>query len=509
MPESKTATYTYADWEGGYGSYSNCHHWRTVVPLEHCNGTLVASASFDKPKTTPDEWAPYPDLGIYLAFTWLGTLGGVASAGVANPVKPWWPFVYVEWPDQGTVSKGYYKALVDTIVEHLDAGETVEVACAGGHGRTGTLLAGVMASINHTDADTTIKHLRKVYCNQAIETYGQEDMVYTLLGETPPVKREWKPKTTTYSSVERQCVCGHSDWWHGEVNTKSYKEGPCDHGKFNSGSTDCQCSKFVLAIVSAVTSPDCTCSHTKNWHGAPNSESYGIGKCYVTHCDCSSYLAKGQLLLVPPGKPCICGHSKTKHRGSQRNCRICGDACASGYVQDDLASITNATWVKGQPVLIDTTNTIVPKTVDVVNIVNWQRSGPTTTLTCTIDTWAGEKCGRPALYETAWHAICWTHAAQYNVRITGDQHPAVCLCGHLQPSHSLVMDDADSPECRFCQCNEFIDSDNVEDGQSLAYTWPKRYPSARKAMEDLLADDNTPDVTKEAVQRYLDTTTNK
>jgi len=57
------------------------------------------------------------------------------------------------------------------------SGKLIEVACFGGHGRTGTLLAILAALAKGWHHDKAVKLLRQGYCDRAIETKGQEQFV--------------------------------------------------------------------------------------------------------------------------------------------------------------------------------------------------------------------------------------------------------------------------------------------------------------------------------------------
>lgn len=56
-------------------------------------------------------------------------------------------------------------------------GYTVEVACFGGHGRTGMVLAVLAALSQNWSAEDAVRNLRAAYCGKAVETKGQERFV--------------------------------------------------------------------------------------------------------------------------------------------------------------------------------------------------------------------------------------------------------------------------------------------------------------------------------------------
>ena len=86
--------------------------------------------------------------------------------------KPSWPYAWLRWPDFGLpLSRDNAWAAIERV--WLAAGsERVEVACGGGRGRTGTVLAG-MVMLDGLDADAAIAWVRRGYDAQAVEAPWQ------------------------------------------------------------------------------------------------------------------------------------------------------------------------------------------------------------------------------------------------------------------------------------------------------------------------------------------------
>jgi hypothetical protein len=99
------------------------------------------------------------DFGLYLDARW----------------APTWPAVVVEWADFGLPRdpEAVAAAIRETFAR-ARAGETVEVGCAGGLGRTGTVLAcmAILAGVPSADA---VAWVREHYDVRAVETREQED----------------------------------------------------------------------------------------------------------------------------------------------------------------------------------------------------------------------------------------------------------------------------------------------------------------------------------------------
>ena len=119
----------------------------------------------------------------------------------SNRVQPRKGIAYLDWPDMGVISDIRFRRVLTHLISALTAGKEVETGCIGGHGRTGTLLAGLMALLENCSAEEAIKRVRSRYCKWAVESRGQVLMIYTLLGETPPAV-PIKPSKSAVSSTD-------------------------------------------------------------------------------------------------------------------------------------------------------------------------------------------------------------------------------------------------------------------------------------------------------------------
>src|SRR5690242_230605 len=129
-----------------------CQHTEDVVAFP--DGTRVLASGW---LARPAE-AFRPDFGLYLDPSW----------------EPDWPHAMLDWPDFGVPSA------TDTAVtqirqafERAKAGEAVEVACVGGHGRTGTVLA-CMAILAGVPVDEAVRWVRDAYCSRAVQEPAQQ-----------------------------------------------------------------------------------------------------------------------------------------------------------------------------------------------------------------------------------------------------------------------------------------------------------------------------------------------
>lgn len=185
--ESKThggAYYSYGGyddvWQGDWTRYQACTHWRSPVKVGKFD-KLTISASMDVPK---QDDSPDPELGVYLSQGWLA-LSDIWTVGLKTEGANY-PAVFSDWQDYGPHAMTTFERLIEVVVTGLEMDMRVDIGCAGGHGRSGTLLAGIIAKVEGLGAAEAIKAARERHCKKACETVSQEVMVYKLCGEEPP-----------------------------------------------------------------------------------------------------------------------------------------------------------------------------------------------------------------------------------------------------------------------------------------------------------------------------------
>lgn len=159
------------------------------------------------------EGARQVDMGVYLDSTWKSSMQKttseiVVSTGIELPSKvrkAWEPpatplvkGIYLPWRDMSAPTLPQLKELVLWMDELINENVKIEIACIGGHGRTGTLVAALLLH-RHPDklkASHAIDFVRDIYCDWAIESQSQIDILYKFTGEEPPplVKtKKWTP----------------------------------------------------------------------------------------------------------------------------------------------------------------------------------------------------------------------------------------------------------------------------------------------------------------------------
>ncbi|HEY9789176.1 MAG TPA: hypothetical protein V6D22_02175 [Candidatus Obscuribacterales bacterium] len=87
-------------------------------------------------------------------------------------------------PDFGGVPDNW-RQIVDELVGEVERGTRLMFHCIAGHGRTGTMLASLIAVMEPDTADP-IAVVRKRYCSHAVETTAQARAIFALRNEQLP-----------------------------------------------------------------------------------------------------------------------------------------------------------------------------------------------------------------------------------------------------------------------------------------------------------------------------------
>jgi hypothetical protein len=128
-----------------------CQH--TEDPVTFPDGTSVlASGWLERRRDTAA-----PDFGLYLDPAW----------------EPWWPAVLLDWPDFGVPADAVVADReIRAAFERARQGQRVEIACVGGHGRTGSVLA-CMAVLAGVPGAEAVEWVRSRYCRRAVQEPSQ------------------------------------------------------------------------------------------------------------------------------------------------------------------------------------------------------------------------------------------------------------------------------------------------------------------------------------------------
>jgi len=94
-----------------------------------------------------------------------------------EPPPVTWACRWLRWPDFGLPADRAATAAALREAWARAETERVEVACAGGHGRTGTALA-CLAVLDGIPNRQAVAYVREHYSPRAVETPGQRRFVY-------------------------------------------------------------------------------------------------------------------------------------------------------------------------------------------------------------------------------------------------------------------------------------------------------------------------------------------
>ncbi|MGW3987441.1 protein-tyrosine phosphatase family protein [Streptomyces sp. NPDC004830] len=119
------------------------------------SGRLIRGRGLRRPL---DPAAPAPAFGLYL-------LGG-------PPPEVPWEADWIRWPDFRLPADRAAARTALTRAWQRSAGERVEIACAGGRGRTGTALA-CIAVLDGVPGPQAVAYVRRHYDRHAVETPWQ------------------------------------------------------------------------------------------------------------------------------------------------------------------------------------------------------------------------------------------------------------------------------------------------------------------------------------------------
>jgi protein-tyrosine phosphatase len=134
--------------------------WDPAAPgvLRLPSGRLVRGRGLSRPR--PD--GVRPDFGLYL---------------LGEPPPPVdWESLWLRWPDFRLPADRAAAAAALAAAWQRAQTERVEVACAGGRGRTGTALA-CLAILDGVPSSAAVAFVREHYSRHAVETPGQRRYV--------------------------------------------------------------------------------------------------------------------------------------------------------------------------------------------------------------------------------------------------------------------------------------------------------------------------------------------
>ncbi|TQM71947.1 protein-tyrosine phosphatase [Actinomadura hallensis] len=132
--------------------------------LELPDGTRVRGRGLRR----PPPGGPVPDFGLYL---------GSGRLRRRHESAPTWPSAWIDWPDF-LLPRDRDEAVreIRALHERARSGEAVEVACGGGVGRTGTVIA-CLAVLSGVPRAEAVAWAREHHHPRAVETPWQRRWV--------------------------------------------------------------------------------------------------------------------------------------------------------------------------------------------------------------------------------------------------------------------------------------------------------------------------------------------
>ncbi len=146
-----------------------------------------------------------PDFGLYVygrAQRRPSRLGSLVNRVTRRPLHggSWatpWDAEWIHWPDFGVPADS--EAAARSIISafgRAQRGEVLEVACYGGQGRTGTMLA-CMAVLAGVPSDQAVQWVRANYSPKAVERDSQARWVEWFASRADPTNVLHPPRTGT------------------------------------------------------------------------------------------------------------------------------------------------------------------------------------------------------------------------------------------------------------------------------------------------------------------------
>ena len=191
--QTNTSTYAYTsvndwDWESdayaGYGGvggaavmgvWSSCAHHMIPFQFQGLDDTYTVHLSGSSALNTEPGIKELPTVGVYVDDGWLNGRLASNDAKELDVKQP--TALYVGWMDFKGISATVLAEAVEWVIPYVhNKQDIIEIACIGGHGRTGTFLAALLVREGWGPADA-VEYIRGGYCKKAIESKEQEELI--------------------------------------------------------------------------------------------------------------------------------------------------------------------------------------------------------------------------------------------------------------------------------------------------------------------------------------------
>lgn len=169
-------------WKGGNTGtgFQRCYHTHPLLPI---GKYVVSGGSCSSPVKN--------DADIYIGLDY-----GMKQHKQRLPWEPGHAIHYEIQDMHAPKDAEDFKKLISWLAEEIEGGAKVHVGCIGGHGRTGTLFAALVAHM--TDEEDAITYVREHYCKKAVEAKSQIEFLVKHFGckTAKPTKGGWTSGTS-------------------------------------------------------------------------------------------------------------------------------------------------------------------------------------------------------------------------------------------------------------------------------------------------------------------------
>jgi hypothetical protein len=136
-------------------------HWQNPIRV---GDYLVLVSSREGYEDNRETGGPDPDFGVYLDEGW-------------GNIEIGYPHQLYFWPNRGAIELPKFASIIETIIDEMKEGQTVDIGCMEGHGRTGTVLAGLIMKLENLSASAAITAVQERHCPDAIEADTQKQLL--------------------------------------------------------------------------------------------------------------------------------------------------------------------------------------------------------------------------------------------------------------------------------------------------------------------------------------------
>lgn len=220
------------------------------------------------------------------------------------------PFPDYKIPSNLTTYQQWH-GIAQIIKSILDSGTDVLVACYGGHGRSGLFCAivGYILGINENRAwASPVEHIRKIHCDEAVETYQQEKYVYDILGLKINISRTYEVASRTWHYIPCP-ICGTQSTYVDDIGMclgcqrkyanapEVYGFTPEDYQKQHGPAHACTDEKCIGIVTASA------CGHTV--HNMAVAD--GMCETCWVHANAEAIVQTGDIVHEDMGACVVCG----------------------------------------------------------------------------------------------------------------------------------------------------------------------------------------------------------